>query len=182
MLPIPGTVAPELRRKCLRSSADTSSCQAASTRPGRYQSGQATSSNAARLLFLGWGGFRRVETQSKPFHARREPEECDHSDRTTHIRGEVLTLDTVALDGRASTSSTILYFDGKIRESRGSECAGTQSSRRVDSRTVQILRECARGQVRLVRRAQKPGVLIREMSRQTLDGHRSERRFVLEKH
>jgi hypothetical protein len=98
-----------------------------------------------------------------------------------HIRGEVFTLDTVAIDGRASTSSTILYFDGKPRDFRDSGCAGTQSSRRVDSRTVEILRECAGGQVRLVRRAEKPGVLILEITEQNLDGHRSERRFVMEK-
>jgi hypothetical protein len=85
------------------------------------------------------------------------------------------------MDGRASTSSTILYFDGKIREFRGSECAGTESSRRVDGQTVEILRECAGGQVRLVRRAEKPGVLILEITEQNLDGHRSERRFVMEK-
>ena len=33
-----------------------------------------------------------------------------------HTRGEVFTLDTVTADGRASTSSTILYFDGKARD------------------------------------------------------------------
>jgi hypothetical protein len=32
-----------------------------------------------------------------------------------HTRGEVFTLDTMAADGRASTSSTILYFDGRSR-------------------------------------------------------------------
>ena len=62
-----------------------------------------------------------------------------------HNRGEVFTLDTVAADGRASTFSTILYFDGKPREFRDSDCAGTQSSRRVDGRTVEILRDCASG-------------------------------------
>ena len=61
-----------------------------------------------------------------------------------HTRGEVFTLDTVAADGRASTFSTILYFDGKARDFQDSTCSGTQSSRRVDSRTVEILRECAR--------------------------------------
>lgn len=33
-----------------------------------------------------------------------------------HPRGEVFALDTVAADGRTSTSSTILYFDGKPRD------------------------------------------------------------------
>src|SRR6476620_10610263 len=71
-----------------------------------------------------------------------------------HMRGEVFTLDTVAADGRASTSSTILYFDGKPRDFQDSTCSGTQSSRRVDSRAVEILRECANGGHRqLIRRS-----------------------------
>ena len=49
-----------------------------------------------------------------------------------HGSGEVLTWDTVASDGRASTSSTILYFDGKARDFQDSACSGTQSSRRLD--------------------------------------------------
>src|SRR5580704_6808315 len=59
-----------------------------------------------------------------------------------HARGEVFTLDTVAADGRASTFSTILYFDGKPREFQDGACTGTQSSRRLDAWTVEILREC----------------------------------------
>ena len=62
-----------------------------------------------------------------------------------HTRGEVFTLETVTWDGRALTSSTILYFDGKARDFQDSACSGTQSSRRVDTRTVEILRECASG-------------------------------------
>src|SRR5579864_1288767 len=62
-----------------------------------------------------------------------------------HTQGEVFTLDTVAADGRASTFSTILYLDGKARDFRDSVCSGTQSSKRVDSRTVEILRTCANG-------------------------------------
>src|SRR6185369_2612465 len=62
-----------------------------------------------------------------------------------HNRGEVLTLDILAADGRASTSSTILYLDGKARDFQDLACSGTQSSQRVDSQTVEILRECAGG-------------------------------------
>jgi hypothetical protein len=100
-----------------------------------------------------------------------------------HIRGEVFTLDTVANDGRASTSSTLLYFDGKTRGFRDSGCAGTQSSRRVDSRTVEILRDCANGRHRqLIRRlAVQPGVLVLEVLEQNTDGRHSERRLVLDK-
>jgi hypothetical protein len=100
-----------------------------------------------------------------------------------HTRGEVFTLDTMAADGRASTFSTILYFDGKPRDFQDSTCSGTQSSRRVDSRTVEILRECANGGHRqLIRRsAVEPGVLILEITEQYRDGRRSERRLVMEK-
>jgi hypothetical protein len=99
-----------------------------------------------------------------------------------HTGGEVFTLDTVGADGRASTFSTILYFDGKARAFRDSSCSGTQSSHLVDSRTVEILRECASGvQIRLVRRAVQPGVLILEITDQDRAGHRSERRLVMEK-
>jgi len=69
-----------------------------------------------------------------------------------HTRGEVFTLDTVSADGRASTSSTILYFDGKARQFQDASCQGTQSSRRVDDRTIEILRECGNGDsTRLIR-------------------------------
>ena len=99
-----------------------------------------------------------------------------------HTQGEVFTLDTVTADGRASTFSTILYLDGKAREFRDSGCSGTQLSRRVDSRTVEILRACESGtQIRLVRQAAGPGVLILEITEQYRDGHRSERRLVMEK-
>jgi hypothetical protein len=99
-----------------------------------------------------------------------------------HTRGEVFTLDTLATDGRASTFSTILYLDGKTRKFQDSSCSGTQLSRRMDSRTVEILRECANGaRIRLVRKAEQPGVVILEITEQQLGGHRSERRLVMEK-
>jgi hypothetical protein len=99
-----------------------------------------------------------------------------------HTRGDVFTLDTVGADGRASTVSTILYFDGEPRDFQDSTCSGTQSSRRTDSQVVEILRDCASGgQVRLVCRAMQPGVLILEITEQQRDGRRSERRLVMEK-
>jgi len=99
-----------------------------------------------------------------------------------HTRGEVFTLDTVSADGRASTSSTILYFDGKARQFQDASCQGTQSSRRVDDRTIEILRECGNGDsTRLIRRlGAQPGKLILEITEQRQD-RRSERRLVLEK-
>lgn len=99
-----------------------------------------------------------------------------------HRRGEVFTLDIVGPDGRATTSSTILYFDGKSREFLDSICSGTQSSRRVDGQTVEILRACASGvQMRLTRQTFRPGLLILAIIEQTSGGSRSERRLVFEK-
>ncbi len=92
-------------------------------------------------------------------------------------------MDIRDTNGRASTFSTILYLDGSAREFRDPNCAGTQLSRRVDGRTVEIVRECAGGQqIRLVRRALKPGVLVFEITERNPDGRRSERRLVWEKH
>lgn len=99
-----------------------------------------------------------------------------------HARGEVFTLDTLASDGRASTFSTILYLDGRVREFQDSSCSGTQLSRRLDSRTVEILRECSSGaKVRLIRRAVEPGVLVLEITEQQTGGRRFKRRLVMEK-
>jgi hypothetical protein len=124
-----------------------------------------------------------VETESSPFDASRKSKESVTLRIEHHSRGEVFTLYAVAVDGRASTSSTILFFDGKARDFRDSACSGTQSSRCLDDRTVEILRRCAGGaQARLIRRltAQR-GVLILDIAEQQPDGRRSERRLVLEK-
>ena len=99
-----------------------------------------------------------------------------------HARGEVFTLETLSADGRALTSSTILYLDGKARDFQDSACPGTQSSRRVDTQTVEILRECASGrQIRIIRRAVQPGLLTLEITELQRDGRRSESRLVMEK-
>ena len=100
-----------------------------------------------------------------------------------HTRGEVFTMDTLGADGRVLTFSTILYLDGKARDFQDASCSGTQASRRLDSRTVEILRECANGGHRqLIRRsAAQPGVLILDITAQHPDGCRSESHLVLEK-
>jgi hypothetical protein len=99
-----------------------------------------------------------------------------------HAGGEVFTQDTVAADGRASTFSTILYFDGKARDFRDATCLGTQASRRMDSRTVEIVRKCANGGwTRLMRRlGDAPGDLTLEITEQGPDGGRMERKLLLE--
>src|SRR5438067_2266406 len=63
-----------------------------------------------------------------------------------HPKGEVFTLNRASADGRTTTSSTLLYLDNKPREIQDMECSGSQSSRRVDSQTVEIERRCAIGE------------------------------------
>ena len=99
-----------------------------------------------------------------------------------HTHGEVFTLDTVTPDGRASTSSTILYLDGRARDLRDAGCFGTQSSRRLDDRTVEILRTCATGErTRIVCRLTARSELVLEVTAKQTDGREVERRLVLEK-
>jgi hypothetical protein len=100
-----------------------------------------------------------------------------------HAKGEVFTPDLIGRDGRTTTSSTILYLDGKPRDSQDLGCLGTQSSRREDNRTLEILRTCASGErTRFVRRlAAHANVLVLEITEQQPSGRRFERRLVLEK-
>jgi hypothetical protein len=121
--------------------------------------------NAARSNFAG-------DTQPRSFTLRIEP----------HSKGEVCTLDRIEADGRAISSSDILYLDGRGRDFRDSECSGTQSSRRIDSRTVEIVRNCGAGAwTRFVRRTAPKGQLVLEISEQHVDGRRFDRRLVFEK-
>jgi hypothetical protein len=100
-----------------------------------------------------------------------------------HVRGEVFTMERTDAQQRIMTSSTILYLDGRPRDFQGFGCSGTQSSRRIDSLTVEILQTCAGGQwTRFVRRI-PPGSrgLFLHVTEQMPDGRRFERRLVLEK-
>jgi hypothetical protein len=122
--------------------------------------------NAARSAFAG-------DTQPRSLTIRIEP----------HAKGEVFTLDRIEADGRAISSSTILYLDGTERDFRDGECSGTQLSRRMDRETVEILHKCANGSwTRLVRRSPAPAKeLAIEITEQHNDGRRFERRLVLDK-
>ena len=122
--------------------------------------------NAARSTVTG-------DRSAKSIGVRIEP----------HAKGEVFTLDRVGADGRATTSSTILYLDGQPRGFQAPGCSGTQSSRRVDSQTVEILHRCASGEwVRFVRRLSvEPNELVLEVTEQQAGGRRFESRLVLEK-
>ena len=122
--------------------------------------------NAARSTFSGDGQPRILTVRIEP-----------------HAKGEVLTMDRTEADGRATSSSMILYLDGTARDFEDFDCTGTQSSRRVDGRTVEILRHCASGKSnRLVRRlAAQPNELILDITEQHPDGRRFERHLVFEK-
>jgi hypothetical protein len=100
-----------------------------------------------------------------------------------HAAGETLTFDRVEADGRLTSYSTILYLDGEPRQFQNFLCSGIQSSRRVDSRTVEVLRMCASGAwLRWVRRSVvQSKELILEVTEQTFDGRRFDRRLVLER-
>ena len=122
--------------------------------------------NPARSTFTGG-------TPPKSLTLRIEP----------HAKGEVFTLGRVEADGRTTSSSTILYFDGVPRHFEDFVCSGTQLSRRIDGGTVEILRQCGAGEwTKLVRRmSAKPNELVLELTEQHPDGRRVERRLILEK-
>jgi len=112
------------------------------------------------------------DTQPRSFTVRVEP----------HSKGEVFTLDRVETDGRATSSSTILYFDGVARDFQQGECSGTQSSWRMDSQTVEIFRNCGAGAwTKFVRRTSLKTQLVLEISERREDGRRFDRRLVFEK-
>jgi hypothetical protein len=120
--------------------------------------------NPGRSTFL-------ADRQPKSLTLRIEP----------HASGEVFTLDRVERDGRAISDSTILYLDGKPRVFQEPGCSGTQSSQRVDSRTVEILRTCATGErTRFVRRF-TGRELVLEISARQSDGRQTDGRLVLQK-
>jgi len=122
--------------------------------------------NGARSTFTGG-------PQPKSLSIRIEP----------HAKGEVFTVDRIEADGRATSTSTILYLDSRPRPFQDFGCSGTQSSRRVDSETVEILRVCANGeQSRLVWRvATHSKELILEITEQDSAGRRLKRHLVMEK-
>ena len=121
--------------------------------------------NPARSTFSG-------QTQPKTLVLRVEP----------HPKGEVVTVDRTGDNGQSTSSSTILYLDGAARDFQGTDCSGSQTSQRLDSQTVEILRQCGGGDwEKLVQRLTRQGKeLVVEITRQR-SGRRSEERLLLEK-
>jgi len=100
-----------------------------------------------------------------------------------HAKGEIFTLDRIEADGRSISLSTILYFDGAPHDFQDSRCSGTQSSRRLDSRTIEIARTCASGgSSTIVRRLTATSKeLTFNITDHYPDGRTFEQRLVLEK-
>jgi hypothetical protein len=121
--------------------------------------------NAARSTFGG-------DIRPKSLTVRIEP----------RPRGEVVTVNRTEINGQATSCSMVLYLDGVARDFRDSECSGTQSSTRIDSQTIEILRNCGAGAwIRFVRRTAPRNQLVLEISEQRADGRRFDRRLVFEK-
>jgi hypothetical protein len=122
--------------------------------------------NVARSTFTG-------SAQPKSLTVRIEP----------HAKGEVFTLDRLESDGRATSFSSILYLDGAPRGLQDFDCAGVQWSRRLDSRTVEIRRQCAGSDgTWLVRQSMEPSKeLLIDVTEKRRGGPSIEWRVVLEK-
>src|SRR5438105_3840342 len=122
--------------------------------------------NTARSTFAGGAPFKSLTVRIE-----------------RHPKGEVFTFDRVEADGRTTSYSTILYLDGEPRRFEDFGCSGIQLSRRADERTVEILRMCASGGwMRIRRRASaKSNELVLEITEQSADGRRLDRRLTLEK-
>jgi hypothetical protein len=98
----------------------------------------------------GASGTRKLNASDSTFTGAPQPKSLSIRIEP-HAKGEVFTVDRIEADGRATSTSTILYLDSRPRPFQDFGCSGTQSSRRVDSETVEILRFCANGeQARLV--------------------------------
>ena len=130
------------------------------------------------------GHFWNVEDECGAIHVRGgSPFKSLTVRIERHPKGEVLTLDRIETDGRTTNYSTILYLDGEPRRFEDFGCSGIQSSRRADGRTVEIVRMCASGGwMRLLRRASgKSNELVLEITEQSADGRRFNRRLTLER-
>jgi hypothetical protein len=121
--------------------------------------------NATRSTFAG-------DIRPKSLTVRIEPRD----------RGEVVTLDRTETNGQTTTCSMVLYLDSVARGFQQGECSGTQSSRRIDSRTIEVLRNCGAGAwIRFLRWTGPKSQLVLEISEQRADGRHLDRRLAFEK-
>ena len=134
--------------------------------------------NCAEPVFGTW----RVKTNRSTFAGGRAPKSLTVRIEP-HAKGEVFTMDRVESDGRATSSSSILYFDNTPRDFQDFDCLGTQSSRRLDSGTIEIRRNCAGSDgVWFVRHAtDKSKELMIDITEKRRPGPNLDWRLVLEK-
>jgi hypothetical protein len=139
------------------------------------------------LILVGWGqggifGSWKLNPARSTFSGVTPPKSLTLRVEP-HTKGEVVTVDWTETSGRATSSSMILYLDGVARPFQDAGCSGTQSSRRVDSQTVELLCTCTSGEsTKFLRRlAQQGKELILEITERRSGGRRFERRLVLEK-
>jgi hypothetical protein len=133
----------------------------------------------------GWGGEAvgvwKLSPGRSTFAADRQPRSLTLRIER-HSGGEVFTVERTEQDGRSTTDSTVLFLDGAPRDYQDSDCRGTQSSHRLDSRTVEVLRTCENGAwMRVIRRVNTDTELVLEISGRRSDGRQVQMRLVLEK-
>lgn len=132
-----------------------------------------------------WGGdalgLWKINVSRSTFAAERPPRNFEvRIERKA--KGEVFTVERTEQDGRSSSNSTILYLDRKPRGYEDLDCKGTQSSQRVDDRTVEILRTCDDGRwTRVIRRVNTDTELVLEIRGRRSDGRQIQMGLVLEK-
>jgi len=123
--------------------------------------------NPARSTFVGDPHPRAITVRIEP-----------------HAKGQTFTFDRIRSNGQATTFSIILYMDGKDRDFHGAACSGSQSSRRLNEKTVELILKCESGQSsHFVRRIvpDHPSDLILDITEELPDGRHLERHLVLEK-
>jgi hypothetical protein len=117
-----------------------------------------------------FGTWKGLDRRGKAVVLRIEP----------HARGEVVTVDRILPSGTAATTSLILSLNGEPREFRGERCAGTQTSKRLDDRTIEIRFQCQDGRtVHIVRRVSRK--LVVEFSDQPHGSRPVAWRLIFEK-
>jgi hypothetical protein len=123
--------------------------------------------NASRSTFA-------TQVQPKSLTLRFEP----------HAKGTLFTVDRIESDDRATSSSTILYLDGKTRDFEDFRCIGKQSSRRTEHQGLEIVRHCMNGGgTRIeIQTTGHPNELVLVILLQDAAGNHSEEHLVFEKH
>ncbi len=98
-----------------------------------------------------------------------------------HAKGEVVTMDRTELTGQTTSFSMLLYLDGVAREFQQGQCSGSQASRRIDSRSIEILRNCGADAWTRFRLTAAKNELILDISEQRAGSRRFDRRLIFEK-